>query len=99
MGSTPEQLKMSHPGIKFNESPRLPNGERAMFVRILSKPDAKKSVDQVRELNPYAPAYLDKQGGMLRIYAPDGDLVLSMIPTDSRKEHFICRMNKEVFKQ
>lgn len=97
--STPEQLKMAHPHIKFNESPRLSDGERAMFVRILSKADAKKAVDMLRELNPQAPAYLDKQGGMLSIYAPDGDLVFSMIPTDSRKEHFICRLNKMVFSQ
>ena len=92
-----ENMMAAHPGIKFNDSPRLPNGERAMFVRILDKKDAKKCVDQVRELNPQAPAFLDKDGGLLQVYAPDGDLVFGMVPTDSRKAHFICRLNREVF--
>lgn len=92
-----ENMMQAHPGVMFNDSPRLSNGERAMFVRILDKKAARVPFEQVRDLNPQAPAYLDKDAGMLCVYAPDGDLVLSMMPTDERKAHFICRMHKEVF--
>ena len=77
-----ENMMAAHPGIKFNDSPRLANGERAMFVRILDKKDAKECVDKVRQLNPMAPAYLDKDAAQLCVYAPDGDLVFGMVPTD-----------------
>lgn len=95
----PQEVQAAFPDTTFNDSPRLANGERAMFVRILDKKAARKVFEQVKDLNPYAPAYLDKERKMLRVWSPDGDLVLAQLPTDDRCEHFICRLHKEVFAQ
>ena len=94
----PEKMQQAHPGIIFNDSPRMPDGTRAMFVRILSKSDTRKSFEQIKDLNPQAPAHVD-DAGLLRVWAPDGDLVFSAMPTDHRNAHFICRMHREVYRQ
>lgn len=82
-------------GIVVNDSPKMPNGKSAMFVRILDKADTKKMVDMIRDNFPDAPATL--KNDMLSVYAPDGDLVFSTLPTDERKAYFICRCHREVF--
>lgn len=84
-------------GIEVNDSPRLKDGSRAMFVRVLDKRGTKKCIDMLQELNPQAPGVIEDN--KVSIYAPDGDLVLSAMPTDERKAFFVCRLHKEVFAQ
>lgn len=84
-------------GIKVNNNPKLADGSSAMFVRVNTKVEVKKSIDMLQELNPNAPALIDD--GMVSIYAPDGDLVYAVMPKDEAKTSFICRFHKEVFKQ
>lgn len=94
-----EKMMAEHPSIKFNDSPTLDNGESAMFVRILDRKNTKELFNHLRSLNPQAPAYLNKNTEQFCAYAPDGDLVMSLIPTDARKAYFVCRLHKEVFVQ
>jgi len=84
-------------GIAVNDHPKMPDGSSAMFVRINTKAEVKKSLDMLEELNPQAPAEIN--GTLVSIYAPDGDLVYAAMPKDEAKTAFICRFHKEVFKQ
>lgn len=88
-------LKDIFPDTKFNDNPRI-GSKPAMFVRMMDKKGVRKCVKQLKELNPAAPAHID-DGGLIRIYAPDGDLVFSALPKDG--ETFICRHHREVFSQ
>src|SRR6056297_3063852 len=86
--TVPKEVQAANPGVKFNDSPRLANGDSAMFVRILDKKGVKRCMKQLIELNPTAPAFND--GTLLRVWAPDGDLAFSFMPTDDRREYFLC---------
>ena len=84
-------------GVKVNNNPKLSDGTPAMFVRVNTKAEVTKSLDMLQELNPDAPALINK--GLVSIYAPDGDLVYAVMPQDETKKLYICRFHKEVFKQ
>lgn len=87
------------PGFKCNELPKLEDGASAMFVRILDKKGVKKMIKMLEPLNPAPPAKIDRDAKTTRIYAPDGDLILGVLPVDGRGLNYIVRLHKEVFAQ
>lgn len=92
---TMEGLRAQHPRITFNDNPKLADGKPAMFVRVNTRAEVRKSLKMLQDLNSQAPAAVID--GVLKVYAPDGDLVFLALPRS--QGDCICRYHKEVFAQ